>query len=43
MFIMRYFIALGLAFALAFSQVAFAADGWGTHDNGYGQYHENNN
>ena len=40
---MRHFIALGLAFALAFSQVAFAADGWGTHENGYREYHESNN
>jgi hypothetical protein len=39
---MRYLIALGLAFALAFSQIAFAADGWGTHENGYGQYHVSN-
>ena len=39
---MRYFIALGLAFTLAFNQVAFAADGWRTQENGYGQYHVNN-
>jgi hypothetical protein len=39
---MRYVIALGLAFALGLSQVAFA-DGWGTNQNGYGQYHESNN
>jgi hypothetical protein len=40
---MRYFIALGLAFALAIGHVAFAADGWGTQGNGYGQYHVTNN
>jgi hypothetical protein len=34
MFVMRHFIALGLALALAFSQVAFAADGWDTYENG---------
>ncbi len=39
---MRYFIALGLALTLAFGQVAFAAGGWGTHENGYGQYHVSN-
>ena len=39
---MRYLIALGLAFALAFSPVAFAAEGWGTQENGYGQYHVSN-
>jgi hypothetical protein len=39
---MRYLIALGLAFTLAFGQIAFAADGWGTQENGYGQYHVNN-
>jgi hypothetical protein len=39
---MRYFIAaLGLAFTLAIGP-AFAADGWGTHENGYGQYHVSN-
>ena len=41
--IMRYFIAaLGLVVALGFSQVASAADGWGTQNNGYGQYHVSN-
>jgi hypothetical protein len=40
---MRYFIAaLGLVLALGFSQVASAADGWGTQQNGYGQYHVSN-
>ena len=40
---MRYFIAAaGLAFALASGSVAFAADGWGTQHNGYGQYHVSN-
>jgi hypothetical protein len=40
---MRHFIAaVGLALTLASSTVAFAADGWGTHENGYGQYHESN-
>jgi hypothetical protein len=42
-FIMRYFIAAAvLAFALVSGSVAFAADGWGTHENGYGRYHESN-
>jgi hypothetical protein len=35
---MRYLIALGLALALAFGHVAFAADGWGNASNGYGYY-----
>jgi hypothetical protein len=35
---MRYLIALGLALALAFGQVAFAADGLGSASNGYGYY-----
>jgi hypothetical protein len=40
---MRYFIAaVGLAFALGFGQAAVAADGWGTQENGYGQYHVSN-
>lgn len=40
---MRYFIAAVLAFSLALSQVAFAAgNGWGTQENGYGQYHVSN-
>ena len=40
---MRYFIAvLGLAFALASGSVAFAAPGWSTQNNGYGQYHVSN-
>jgi hypothetical protein len=40
---MRYFIAvLGVAFALAPGSAAFAADGSGTQDNGYGQYHVSN-
>ena len=35
---MRYFIAaMGLVFALALGPAAFAADGWGTQSNGYGQ------
>ena len=41
---MRYFMtAVGLAFALLVSQVAMAADGWGTASNGYGYYHQSNN
>jgi hypothetical protein len=40
---MRYLIALGLAFALAFAHVALAADGWGTAENGNGYYHQSNN
>ena len=39
---MRYLIAVGLAFALAFTHVAFAADGWGNASNGNGYYHESN-
>ena len=40
---MRYFIATAvLAFALVSGSVAFAADGWGTQENGYGQYHVSN-
>jgi hypothetical protein len=40
---MRYLItAIGLAFALAVAPVAFAADGWDTQNNGYGQYHVSN-
>ena len=40
---MRYLIALGLAFALAFGPAAFAADnGWGNASNGDGSYHESN-
>jgi hypothetical protein len=40
---MRYFIAaVGLALALASGSVAFAADGWGTQNDGYGQYHVSN-
>ena len=40
---MRYFAAaLGLVLALSFSHLASAADGWGTHENGYGQYHVSN-
>lgn len=40
---MRYFIAaVGLAFAVASGSVAFAADGWRTQQNGYGQYHVSN-
>ena len=40
---MRYFIAtLALVFALGLGHVAFAADGWGTQNNGYGQYHVSN-
>ena len=39
---MRYLIALGLAFALAFTHVAFAADSWGNASNGNGYYHESN-
>jgi hypothetical protein len=41
---MRYFVmALGLAFALASSTAALAADGWGNAENGYGYYHQSNN
>ena len=41
---MRYLIALGLVFTLAFGQVAIAADnGWGTAENGNGYYHQSNN
>jgi hypothetical protein len=40
---MRYFIAAAaLAFALMSGATAFAADGWGTQSNGYGQYHVSN-
>jgi hypothetical protein len=40
---MGYLIAaVSLAFALASGSVAFAADGWGTQQNGYGQYHVSN-
>jgi hypothetical protein len=39
---MRYFVASVLAFSLAFGQVAFAGNGWGTQENGYGQYHVSN-
>jgi hypothetical protein len=40
---MRYFIAaLALVFTLGLGQAAFAADGWGTQNNGYGQYHVSN-
>jgi hypothetical protein len=41
---MRYFIAaFGLVVALGIGHVAFAADnGWGTDENGYGQYHVSN-
>jgi hypothetical protein len=39
---MRYFVAAVLAFSVAFGQVAFAGNGWGTQENGYGQYHVSN-
>ena len=39
---MRHLIAADLVLALAFGQAAFAADGWGTQENGYGYYHESN-
>jgi hypothetical protein len=39
---MRYFVAAVLAFSLALGQVAFAGNGWGTQENGYGQYHVSN-
>jgi hypothetical protein len=40
---MRYFVAaLALVFALGLGHVAFAADGWDTQNNGYGQYHVSN-
>ncbi len=40
---MRYFVAaLALVFALGLGHVAFAADGWDTQNNGYGQYHASN-
>jgi hypothetical protein len=41
---MRYLIALGLAFALAFGPAAFAAgnSGWDNGSNGYGYYHQGN-
>lgn len=41
---MRYSIAavFFLALALAFGPAALAADGWGSANNGYGQYHVSN-
>ena len=40
---MRYSIAAAaLAFGMAFGPAAFAENGWGTQDNGYGYYHESN-
>jgi glucan-binding YG repeat protein len=40
---MRYSIAAAaLALGMAFGPAAFAGNGWGTQDNGYGYYHESN-
>jgi hypothetical protein len=41
---MRHLIAaIAVAFALMTGASAFAAgNGWGTQENGYGQYHESN-
>ena len=38
---MRYYI-LQPPWCVAFGPAAFAGNGWGTQDNGYGYYHESN-
>ena len=40
---MLYFIAMvGVALTLVIGSAAFAADGWDTQNDGYGQYHVSN-
>jgi hypothetical protein len=40
---MRYSIAAAaLALGMAFGPAAFAGNGWGTQNTGYGFYHESN-